>query len=108
MIIFFWYLIDREDFSECDKCMEVTWAIPVTDIGTPWRVYTLSLFTFSVRVFKEILQNKEKKTVTSSQCLSVRSCTRLDGDEGSRVSDIDQHIRDTASKMPVERSDAPL
>lgn len=35
--------------------------MPVTEMGTPWRVYTLSLFTFKVRVFREILEEKEAK-----------------------------------------------
>lgn len=33
-----------------------TWAIPVTDIGTPWLVYTVGLSTCSVMVFSDILQ----------------------------------------------------
>lgn len=29
--------------------------MPVTEMGTPWRVYTFSLRTLRVRVFREIL-----------------------------------------------------
>lgn len=37
-------------------CREGTWAMPVTEMGTPWRVYTFSLLTLRVRVLREILR----------------------------------------------------
>lgn len=38
--------------------------MPVTEMGTPCRVYTLSLFTFRVRVFNVILKEVRGFTLT--------------------------------------------
>ena len=42
------------DAPQFEKCL--TWAIPVTEMATPWAEYTLLLVTWSVMVFKRNLK----------------------------------------------------
>uniref|UniRef100_A0A2M4DBB4 Putative secreted protein n=1 Tax=Anopheles darlingi TaxID=43151 RepID=A0A2M4DBB4_ANODA len=44
----------------------LTCAIPVTEIGTPWLVYTVGLSTCSVIVLREILDTEKRKDQTKA------------------------------------------
>lgn len=44
--------------TNTSSCL-LTWAIPVTEIGTPWRVYTRGDSTFKVIVLRDILQTNQ-------------------------------------------------